>query len=224
MASREEILGKIQAALEIGRTDPALPNAPDVWPVEGLASDALFDKFAENLKTVAGRAVFCADKTDAAQKIAAELAKLGPTIRLGVKPGNEPLAESVQKAFTGSLTFASAPADPDADPKSFESMSASLVSADFLLADTGSAAIRARTAYERLLCYLAPACMIVAKKSALREHLPHAWPELAASLAADAPPAGELLLMTGPSRTADIEKILILGVHGPKTVVVFVVD
>lgn len=224
MASRQEILDKIKVALENGQSDPVLPPAPAVWPVEGLAPDALFEKFAENLKAVAGRGVFCADWTCAAKKIAAELAKLGPTIRLGVQPGNEPLAEQVRDAFAGTLTFADAPVNPDADPKTYESMNASLVSADFLLADTGSAAIRVRTAYERFLCYLAPACLIVAKKSALREHLPHAWPELAGSLVSDANPSGEFLLMTGPSRTADIEKILILGVHGPKTVIVFVVD
>ena len=34
---------------------------------------------------------------------------------------------------------------------------------------------------------------------------------------------GEIVLITGPSRTADIEKILILGVHGPKRLVVLVV-
>ena len=34
---------------------------------------------------------------------------------------------------------------------------------------------------------------------------------------------GEFVIVTGPSRTADIEKILILGVHGPKRLVVMLV-
>ena len=31
-------------------------------------------------------------------------------------------------------------------------------------------------------------------------------------------------LATGPSRTADIEKTLVLGAHGPKEVYVFLID
>jgi L-lactate dehydrogenase complex protein LldG len=33
-----------------------------------------------------------------------------------------------------------------------------------------------------------------------------------------------ITLATGPSRTADIEKTLVVGVHGPKEVYVFLVD
>jgi L-lactate dehydrogenase complex protein LldG len=33
-----------------------------------------------------------------------------------------------------------------------------------------------------------------------------------------------ITLATGPSRTADIEKTLVVGVHGPKDVYVFLID
>jgi L-lactate dehydrogenase complex protein LldG len=32
------------------------------------------------------------------------------------------------------------------------------------------------------------------------------------------------VLVTGPSRTADIEMTLTIGVHGPKEIIVFLVD
>jgi len=57
----------------------------------------------------------------------------------------------------------------------------------------------------------------------LVEHLPAAWAEIARR-AADPSLRGEFVIITGPSRTADIEKILILGVHGPKRLVVLLVD
>jgi len=36
--------------------------------------------------------------------------------------------------------------------------------------------------------------------------------------------AKNMTLITGPSRTADIEKILILGAHGPRRLVVIFID
>jgi L-lactate dehydrogenase complex protein LldG len=73
------------------------------------------------------------------------------------------------------------------------------------------------------MCYLPPACIAIAKTGRLFEHMPAAWDEIAPR-AAEADRRGEFVFITGPSRTADIEKILILGVHGPKRLIVLLVD
>ena len=222
MASREEILSEIAKAASIERSKIDLPDPPVVWPLEELSPEQTFEKFSAHLTAVAGRAVLCPNRDAAAEKIAAELAALGAK-KFGVKPGCESLAEQVRTRSAEAPEMVLAPETAsDADPKALERLDAAIVAAEYLLADTGSCVVESRSAFERLLCYLSPACFVVAKRSQLREHLPHAWPEISERMRSAA--AGEFLIMTGPSRTADIEKILILGVHGPKTVVVFVIE
>ena len=120
-------------------------------------------------------------------------------------------------------------------------LDASVIGAEYLLADTGSAVVASAIAFDRMLCYLPPVCCIIATERMLREHLPAAWPEICQRIkgeSTDSPDVdtnpdidpnvpiqqhGEFLIVTGPSRTADIEKILVMGVHGPKRLVVFVV-
>lgn len=237
MATREEILGGIRSALQNEPGDPKLPDPPQVWPVKGTSNDILLAEFEKNLSAAAGETVRCKDRADAAAKIAEQLntVQLNAGVdgketkfRLGVRAGE--LTESLAAEILPKLTVSNpvierAPADPNAAlPNELESISASLVPAEFLLADTGSAVIRSSSAFNRLLCYLSPVCFVAAPLSSLREHLPHAWPELISRIQGKAEATGEFLLMTGPSRTADIEKILILGVHGPKKVVVFVIE
>jgi len=64
--------------------------------------------------------------------------------------------------------------------------------------------------------------IVVARLNQLAGHLPAAWRPISKTCAAK-DSRGEIVLITGPSRTADIEKILILGVHGPKRLVVMLV-
>ncbi|MBO7707828.1 MAG: LUD domain-containing protein [Thermoguttaceae bacterium] len=237
MATREEILGKIRGALANDAVQVSLPEPPQVWPVQGKSADELLDEFEKNLTAVAGEVRRCADRADAAEKIAETLRSVQlnagvrgdeKNFRLGFRPGEltDALLDSALPRLDGiPVVVERAPDDAAAaKPDELESISASLIPAELLLADTGSAVVRSASAFDRLMNYLSPVCLIAAKKSQLREHLPHAWPELSARIAGDGERTGEFLLMTGPSRTADIEKILILGVHGPKKVVVYIVE
>ncbi|GAC1345658.1 MAG: lactate utilization protein [Candidatus Dormibacteria bacterium] len=91
-----------------------------------------------------------------------------------------------------------------------------------LIAATGSVVIDARAARGRSLSLLPPACIVVARRSRLvdtpgavlrrRDEL---WPEGVPS---------QVVLVTGPSRSADIEMTLARGVHGPGEFHVVVID
>jgi L-lactate dehydrogenase complex protein LldG len=88
-----------------------------------------------------------------------------------------------------------------------------------LIADTGTAVVSARLSGGRRPGLVDPVHVIEAREDQL-------VPDLAAALERIGPElaqASAVTLVTGPSRTADIEQTLIRGVHGPKDVHVGVV-
>ncbi len=215
MSSREAILSRIRTALaQDPPRDP--PPVPDVWPWRNPSPAEMAGRFAEELQAVHGE-VIRASSMDEARKRLAELMEHEAWDRLGVM--DRALCRDLAK---GADPNRFAWAQPDWTPAGMADLPAALVEADFLLADTGTAMIAAGRGEERLLCYLPPACVVAATMDRLVEHLPAAWPEIAPRVA-DPQLRGEFVFITGPSRTADIEKILILGVHGPKRLIVLLV-
>lgn len=216
MSSREAILSRIRQQLA-GHQPPQLPPVPEVWPRTAPPLDVLAARFQEELRAVHGECFRCASTSDARAKIL-HLADEAGWNTVGFL--EQPLVRQLVEGFPaerGALVTAQWTAQQIAE------LPVGLVGAELLLADTGSAMVACRQTHERLMCYLPPACLVVARTDQLFEHMPAAWEE-AIACAANSEFRGELLFLTGPSRTADIEKILILGVHGPKRLVVLLVD
>jgi L-lactate dehydrogenase complex protein LldG len=89
---------------------------------------------------------------------------------------------------------------------------------DWALADTGTLAQDATSVEERLVSTLPPLHVAFLDSA-------HLLPDLAALLEKLSPKrVGYLALITGPSRTADIERVLTIGVHGPSRLVIVSVD
>lgn len=92
----------------------------------------------------------------------------------------------------------------------FFSADVGISGADWLVAETGSVALRARGEEPRSLSLLPPVHVVVTDRSQLVPDLFDLFTALA--------PAGLpscLALITGPSKTGDIELRLVTGVHGP---------
>jgi L-lactate dehydrogenase complex protein LldG len=215
MSSRDAILGRIRNALA-HEPPRERPPVPQVWPRENPGPDAMAGRFAQELAEVFGEAFRLATMDDARKKLA-ELAEASGWTSIG----------AVDRPLCRDLLAGLAPervswAGPQGTPQNMNELSLGVVQADHLLADTGSAMIACGTPQERLLCYLPPACVVIAGVDRLAENLPAIWDDVARR-AADPALRGEFVFITGPSRTADIEKILILGAHGPKRLVVLLV-
>lgn len=94
----------------------------------------------------------------------------------------------------------------------------SLTTCDALAARTASVIISSATLNGRKAIAAPETHIVLAYQSQLFVDLPEAF----ASIHIDSLPS-QITTITGPSRTADIEKTLVLGAHGPKQLYVFII-
>jgi len=93
-----------------------------------------------------------------------------------------------------------------------------ITSADYALADTGTLVMLSSPREARLISLLPPAHIAVVPRNRILTGLD----ELFSVLPDPAAASSSMVLITGPSRTADIEQILVRGVHGPGQITVVI--
>jgi len=95
-----------------------------------------------------------------------------------------------------------------------EPCDAGITGCDALVAQTGSVLVSNPSAGGRALSVLPPHHVVIARRSQVVPDLASALQLVRKLYAPDWP--SFLSFITGPSRTGDIERILVLGAHGPK--------
>jgi L-lactate dehydrogenase complex protein LldG len=90
---------------------------------------------------------------------------------------------------------------------------------EFAVAETGSVALN-EPADDRARCFLAERLWLLVSERSLVRRLDDGVQRIGELIRGG---ATHPLLMSGPSRTADIERVLTIGVHGPRAVVIVVV-
>jgi L-lactate dehydrogenase complex protein LldG len=95
-----------------------------------------------------------------------------------------------------------------------------ITSVDYALAATGTFVMLSSHNEARLVSLLPPAHIAIFPRSRILANLD----ELLSILPRPADQTSSMVLITGPSRTADIEQILVKGVHGPGEVYAVIVD
>jgi L-lactate dehydrogenase complex protein LldG len=109
----------------------------------------------------------------------------------------------------GSLTVAQSPPGPD---------DAAVAAVDFAIAETGTLAYLAACGAPASWHYRAGLEIAVVKADTILPHLENVLARVRARL------PHTVNLVTGPSRTGDIEQTLELGAHGPKALVILIVE
>jgi L-lactate dehydrogenase complex protein LldG len=97
-----------------------------------------------------------------------------------------------------------------------------ITGADYAIADTGTLVLLTDVSRPRGVSLLPPVHVAVAKKSDIVSNINEIFIILKQSLNAGQRVPSCMTFITGPSRTADIELNLTLGVHGPKELYVII--
>ncbi|MBC7879599.1 MAG: lactate utilization protein [Anaerolineales bacterium] len=104
---------------------------------------------------------------------------------------------------------------PNADKHEMAQCDLGITEADFLLPETGTLALYSSTEKPRAVSLLPRIHLAIVRPEILRADMHQVF--------AEAKNSNYLVFITGPSRTADIELTVTLGVHGPKNLYVWVI-
>ncbi len=117
----------------------------------------------------------------------------------------------------GGLTLLTPPFRPHA-----ENIHTALTHVDWGIAETGSLVLDSRSEDIRLATMLAETHVAVLPASRIRPDTDALADDIDGIMKGDGP--SYTAFITGASRTADIERVLAIGVHGPKTLHILIVE
>ena len=209
--SRENVLHKVRTALGRSSGQPAAPAPPVRLRVPEMDVASRIARFSEALDALAGKAYLASSVDDARAYVAAlvkgktavasnspYLAECGITALAGVRTGFTAEPELRQLCATADF---------------------GITSADYALADTGTLVLLSSPQEARMISLVPPAHIALIPRECILTGLG----ELVTLLPLPADRTSSMVLITGPSRTADIEQILLRGVHGPGEIHVVIV-
>ncbi len=207
--SRETILNTIRKALSENTVPMPFPESEKVHDFFAKTELSLEEKFAEEFTKLGGKFVYCSDEADMIQQLEA----LADTMKWNTIHTRDQFLLNLFKE--NNIEFI----QPAGDMHDLE---VGLSLCECLIARTGSAIMSSGQDYGRSLPVYSPIHITIAFTNQLVWDISNAVSLLKEKYNNQLP--SMMSLTTGPSRTADIEKTLVVGVHGPKEVYMFLID
>ncbi|HVG17151.1 MAG TPA: LUD domain-containing protein [Chitinophagaceae bacterium] len=200
--SRKQILNKIKMALAVPTPLPFPEAERGAFPIQPLQQDLVVE-FAEQFTLLQGKFMFCMNETEM-RKHFIMLCSQNSWTKIYCSE-----AKMIQNLGLNKL-------HPDV-----ASCEVAITGCEFLVARTGSAVLSS-TANDRIPSVYAPIHICIAYTSQIVYDVQDALAATKEKYGTSLPSL--ISFATGPSRTADIEKTLVVGVHGPKEVYCFLID
>jgi L-lactate dehydrogenase complex protein LldG len=198
--AKENILKRIRQALSHPAPLP-FPQSEGANTVFQQPTDELEITFAQEFTKLMGKFAFCTNEKDMQQQVQQLIAQKQWTKIY--------CSEDKWKSLFSNTTDL-----PGCD--------ASITGCEYLVARTGSIVLSAAQQSGRTVSVYAPIHVCIAYTNQLVPDVKDALQLMKEKYAGNMPSL--ISFATGPSRTADIEKTLVTGVHGPKEVYCFLVE
>lgn len=209
--ARESILHRVRTSLgrAPGQTPP--PVLPALLKIPVRTVDERIATFVAALEKLNGKAYVATSKEDARKYAESTLAgrrAVASNAPFLTECGIGTLA-GVESGFTDRLKLREACIHHDVG----------ITSADYALAETGTLVMISSPEEARMISLLPPRHLAILP----RERLLTSLDEFLTLQSIPSALSSAVVLITGPSRTADIEQILVRGVHGPGEIHVVIV-
>jgi L-lactate dehydrogenase complex protein LldG len=184
-----------------------------------MEANALFDRFSQRLSAAGGEAHYAADLAEAANILANHPALAEK--QLVVPPDfahSQPWGEIAPLLRDKGINIREA-----GSPASVADAPAGLSSAELAIAETGSVMLADNSLEARVVSMLTLTHFVLVRAETLYPMLDEAGQALQRLTKPGPEQKHYISLVTGPSRTADIERTLTIGVQGPKALCVIIV-
>ena len=205
--AKENILKRIRQAL-VNPTPVPFPHSEGNSSVYIPQKEENEIEFAENFGRIQGRFIYCSNTEDLILQLK-QLISIQGWVQVFCR--EKKLLPFLEEPLKGLLITEDL---PDAD--------VSITGCEALIARTGSIMMSSAQESGRTVSVYAPVHICIAYSGQLVYDIRDGIELLTEKYKNKIP--SFITVASGPSRTADIEKTLVVGVHGPKDVYVFMVD
>jgi L-lactate dehydrogenase complex protein LldG len=220
MTAREQIFSDIRKALKRAGGQPPLFEAtplPELLPAPALRIPQMdrnlyVDLFVQKFENLGGKALRVRNSSSVVPAIAELL------VQKHAIASNSPFLRKC--GITGLVQVHAGFTERDELKEACAGADIGITSVDYALAATGTFVMLSSPNEARLISLLPPIHIAIFPRSRLLANLD----ELLSILPRPAAQTSSMVLITGPSRTADIEQILVRGVHGPGEIYAVIVD
>ena len=203
--SRNKILARLKAAQD-KRGEIEVPCPDFTSPIYHPLKDSLALEFKTNLEMIGGEVILCQSKAEVLEQILRIYSERQQDQLFCTNP-------ELIELLNGSIILNSDEAD-------FLNLNIGLTRCEFLVAHLGSVLVSSEQISGRRLNVFPETHIVVADESQLTDYLDHAIEKIQNKYKNNLPSL--ISNITGPSRTADIEKTLVMGMHGPKSLIVII--